>query len=254
MPDLSRPGINGRVALVTGGSRGIGAAVARALAEAGARVMLNGRDGAALTRVAEGIRASGGRVEIGIADLTDEMAVRRLRQDAEDALGSVELLIACAGGGAPDTPLADEAVAQWRATLEANLTATFLTLKTFLPPMYARRAGAVVTMSSSAGRQASGASAGYAAAKAGVQALTRQAAQEAAAHNVRINAIAPSAIVTDRLAAMPDKARLQIAENFPLKRLGEVGDVAAACLFLLSDASSWITGTTLDIAGGKVML
>ena len=108
-------------------------------------------------------------------------------------------------------------------------------------------------MSSTAGRQHSGASAAYAAAKAGLQSLMRQAAADAAAHGVRVNAVAPSAIVTERLAAQPAAVREEIARGFPLGRLGEVEDVTAAALFLLSDAAAWITGVTLDVAGGRVM-
>jgi 3-oxoacyl-[acyl-carrier protein] reductase len=120
--------------------------------------------------------------------------------------------------------------------------------------MCKRGRGAVVTMASTAGRQVSGASAPYAAAKAGLLSLTRQAALEVAGQGVRVNAIAPSAIITDRLAAQPSEIRKAIAQGFPLKRLGTVDDVTAATLFLLSDAAAWITGVTLDVAGGRVML
>ncbi|HEX7389040.1 MAG TPA: SDR family oxidoreductase [Acidiphilium sp.] len=104
------------------------------------------------------------------------------------------------------------------------------------------------------GRQISDTSASCAAAKAGLLALTRQAAMEAAPHGVRINAIAPSAIVTDRLAALPESVRAGMARNFPLRRLGEIADVTGAVLFLLGNRAGWITGATLDVAGGKVML
>ncbi len=162
--------------------------------------------------------------------------------------------MACAGGdGLPKSLLQEDAVS-WRRTLDANLTSAFLTLKTFLPSMCERGRGAVVTMASAAGRQLSGASAPYAAAKAGLLSLTRQAAFEVAGQGVRVNAVAPSAIVTDRLAAQPLEIRQAIAQGFPLKRLGTVDDVTAATLFLLSDAASWITGATLDVAGGRVMI
>jgi 3-oxoacyl-[acyl-carrier protein] reductase len=247
-------GLAGRVALVTGGSRGIGAAIAQALAAQGAKVMVCGRDEAALAQVAARIASSGGEAGIAVADVTEEAAIATLRRATEEALGPVELLVACAGGGGNPTPLMEEDTARWRRTLDLNLTSVFLTLKAFLPSMYARRRGAVVTMASSAGRHLSGASAGYAAAKAGLLSLTRQAALEAAGRGVRINAVAPSAIVTDRMAAQPHEMREKIAQGFPLQRLGTVDDVAAATLFLLSDAAAWITGVTLDVAGGRVML
>jgi 3-oxoacyl-[acyl-carrier protein] reductase len=254
MSDLNLPSFAGRAALVTGASRGIGAAIARALAAQQARVVLSGRDEAALQAVAADIRAGGGQVAHLAADATDEEAVARLREAAERAFGPVTLLVACAGGGGRGGPLAEEATAAWRATLEANLTSAFLTLKAFLPAMYEARRGAVVLMSSSAGRQLSGASAAYAAAKAGLQSLMRQAAAEAAPRGVRVNAVAPSSIVTERLAAQPAGVRQEIAKGFPLGRLGEVDDVTAATLFLLSEAASWITGVTLDVAGGRVMV
>jgi 3-oxoacyl-[acyl-carrier protein] reductase len=247
-------GLAGRTALVTGGSRGIGAGIARALAAQGANVMVCGRDRAALARVADEIRSNGGEAESAMADVTDPDAVEALRLAAEARFGAVELVVACAGGDGVPKPLHKENAASWRRTLDANLTSAFLTLKTFLPSMCDRRSGAVVTMASSAGRQLGGASAPYAAAKAGLLSLTRQAALEVAGHGVRINAVAPSAIITDRFAAQPAELRQAIAQGFPLKRLGTVDDVTAATLFLLSDAASWITGATIDVAGGRVMM
>jgi 3-oxoacyl-[acyl-carrier protein] reductase len=247
-------GLAGRTALVTGGSRGIGAGIARALAVQGANVMVCGRDRATLARVVDEIRANGGDAESAVAEVTDQDAVEALRLAAEARFGAVELVVACAGGDGAQKPLREEDAASWRRTLDANLTSAFLTLKTFLPSMCDRGSGAVVTMASSAGRQLSGASASYAAAKAGLLSLTRQAALEVAGQGVRVNAVAPSAIVTDRLASQPPELRQAIARGFPLKRLGTVDDVTAATLFLLSDAASWITGATLDVAGGRVMI
>jgi 3-oxoacyl-[acyl-carrier protein] reductase len=244
----------GRVSLVTGGSRGIGAGIAGALAAHGAKVMVCGRDHVALTQVVEEIRWNGGQAETALADLTDEDTVRTLRLTTEARFGAVELVVACAGGDGAPKPLREEDTASWRRTLDANLTSAFLTLKTFLPSMCERGHGAVVTMASTAGRQPGGASAPYAAAKAGLLSLTRHAALEVAGQGVRVNAVAPSAIVTDRLAAQPLELRRIIAQGFPLKRLGTLDDVTAATLFLLSDAASWITGATLDVAGGRVMM
>ena len=254
MFDTCLAGLPGRVALVTGGSRGIGAGISRALAAQGAKVMVCGRDHVALARLVEEIRSNGGQAEAVPADVTDENAVRALRLTAEATFGAIELMVACAGGDGAPRPLLQEDALSWRRTLDANLTSAFLTLKTFLPSMCECGRGAVVTMASAAGRQLSGASAPYAAAKAGLLSLTRQAALEVAGQGVRVNAVAPSAIVTDRLAAQPLEIRQAIAQGFPLKRLGTVDDVTAATLFLLSDAASWITGATLDVAGGRVMI
>jgi 3-oxoacyl-[acyl-carrier protein] reductase len=244
----------GSVAVVTGGSRGIGAGIAFALAECGAKVVVTGRDRAALDRVARSITEAGGTVLAVPAELTDEAAVLRLRTETERVFGVATLVAACAGGGGEPKPLLEDSVECWRATLETNLTSAFLTLRVFLPAMIEARKGAVVMMSSSAGRQLSGASASYAAAKAGLQSLMRQAAAEAAPNNVRVNAVAPSAIITDRLAAAPASVRDAIGQGFPLRRMGTVADVVEATLFLLSGRSRWITGTTLDVAGGRVML
>jgi 3-oxoacyl-[acyl-carrier protein] reductase len=243
-----------RIALVTGGSRGIGAGIAVALAAEGARVIVSGRDKARLDGVVAAIQRRGGSAMAIAAELTDDADVARLREQAERGFGPVTILVGGAGGGGEPKPLAEESAERWRRTVETNLTAQFLVLHTFLPPMLEKRSGSVVVLSSSAGRQLSGASAPYAAAKAGLLSLMRQAALEAAPHGVRVNAIAPSAIVTDRIAALPVEQRERIAAAFPLRRIGEIGDVVGATLFLLSDAAEWITGCTLDVAGGRVML
>ena len=251
---MAEPDFTGRVAVVTGGSRGIGAEIAAALARSGARVVVSGRDAGALARVVHAIQDQGGQALAVVADVTDEAALSELRAQAVAAFGPVCLLVANAGGGGVPEPLSRMSAEDWRATLETNLTSAFLTLKVFLPAMMEARRGAIVTMASTAGRQLSGASAAYAAAKAGLLSLTRQAAAEAGPSGVRVNAVAPSSIVTDRMAAQPEAVRQQIAQGFPLRRLGEVDDVANATLFLLGESAGWITGVTLDVAGGRVML
>ncbi|MFI4964712.1 MAG: SDR family NAD(P)-dependent oxidoreductase [Caulobacterales bacterium] len=251
---MSEPDFAGRVAVVTGGSRGIGAGIAMALARCGAQVVVNGRDADALARVVRAIEDGGGQALAAVANVTDGGALAELRAQAQEAFGPVSLLVANAGGGGRPEPLAQMSEERWREALETNLTSAFLTLKTFLPAMMEARSGAVVTISSVAGRQPSGASAAYAAAKAGLLSLTRQAAAEAAPSGVRVNAVAPSSIVTERMAAQPETVRQQIAQGFPLRRLGKVDDVAEAALFLLGEGAGWITGVTLDVAGGRVML
>ena len=171
-----------------------------------------------------------------------------------ERLGPVDLLIAFAGGNGRPVATASETVEHWREVVDGELTTTFLAVSTFLPDLMTR-SGAVVTMASSAARQASGASAAYAAAKAGVIGFSRHLAGELAEHGVRVNCLAPAAVENDRMRKfMTEEARQGLAGSFPLGRIGQPADVAAATLFLASDASSWITGITLDVAGGSYML
>jgi 3-oxoacyl-[acyl-carrier protein] reductase len=252
------PDLAGKVAVVTGGSRGIGAAACQLLAANDVSVAVHGRDRPAIDTVVAAIRAAGGQA-IGIeADCTDFAAVERMRQRVERELGPVAVLATFAGGPGPGTPaptvqLTEE---QWRAVVEGNLTATFLTIKSFLPGMLERRAGAIITISSSSGRLLErGAPTPYAAAKAGIQMLSRRVAAEAGEYGVRVNCIAPATILTERLGRlMPEAQQQQAAASFPLRRLGKPEDVALAVLFLAAEASSWLTGITLDVAGGRVML
>jgi 3-oxoacyl-[acyl-carrier protein] reductase len=252
----SYPDLAGKVAVVTGGSGGIGAATCRLLTANGARVAVNGRDPGRIRAVVEAIRTGGGEA-VGVeGDCTDPAAVQRLRQVVEERLGPAELLAAFVGAGrARPGPVGDIPEDDWRATVDGSLTATFLTLKSFLPGMVQRGRGAIVTMASSAARLAGlGAPAPYMAAKAGVVALTRQVASEAGPSGVRANCVAPHTILTEQIRqAAPQEWRDQMAAAIPLRRLGTPEDVALAALFLLSDSAGWLTGVTLDVAGGYVM-
>jgi 3-oxoacyl-[acyl-carrier protein] reductase len=248
------PHLAGQVAVVTGGSRGIGAATARAMAANGVAVVV-GRDEEALAGVAASIEGAGGRATWVAADCTATDAVDRLVSSTAERLGPVDIVAAFAGGNGLPVPTDQETADHWREVLDHDLTSTFLTVRAFLPQMVERRRGVIVTMSSAAGRQAAHSAAAYAAAKAGVIAFTRHVAGEFASRGVRANCIAPSAIENDRMRTwMTEEERLDLGRSFPLGRLGQPADVAAAALFLASDASSWITGATLDIAGGKIML
>jgi len=144
--------------------------------------------------------------------------------------------------------------AKWRKVVDDNLVATFLTIQTFAPAMVERRRGCIVTMASSAGRQAGLASSAYAAAKAGVVMLTGHLARELGPQRVRVNCVAPSAIATERLARLPEEKLREIAAGFPLGRIGTPEDVALTTLFLASEGAGWITGVTVDIAGGRVIV
>jgi 3-oxoacyl-[acyl-carrier protein] reductase len=181
--------------------------------------------------------------------------VARAAATIASELGAVDVLAAFAGGNGMPVPTAQETGAHWREVVESDLTSTFLCISAFLPGMIDRGQGAIVTMASAAARQAARSAAAYAAAKAGVIALTRHLAAEVGPDGIRVNCISPSSVENERLLTWTTaEVRQELAASFPLRRIGQSADVAAAALFLASDASSWITGVTLDIAGGKIML
>lgn len=243
----------GKVALVTGSSRGIGAGIARLFAAEGARVALHGRDRAALARVASEI---GGTAHAFTADLTRFQEIEAMREAIERELGAVDILIANAGGSHEGPRPLEEATEEgFRSSIENNLTSMFLTLKSFVPGMKQRRSGSIVTISSAAARRAHERSPlAYTAAKAGVEIMTQQLALQAGPFNVRANCIAPETILTERnQERIPEAQKPALADSHPLKRLGTPEDVARAALFLAADSANWITGIVLDVAGGAVM-
>lgn len=253
------PEFNGRTVLVTGGSRGIGAATAAAFAAEGAHVWVVGRDRQALDDTVAGIEKDGGTAFAAVADVTSLPALEAVR----DQVGPVDVLAAFAGGGiARPGPTAAMTEQEWHTVVDGNLTATFLTLKTFLPAMQERRSGSIITMASTAGRQPSnlpgpwphqwGAPVAYAAAKAGIIMLTQHVAVEVGRDNVRVNCVSPSTIRVERMAQIPLEVQEKIAATHPLARLGEPSDVATTSLFLASDGAAWLTGLTIDIAGGRI--
>lgn len=258
---LRLPGLAGRVAVVTGASAGIGQAIARGLAAQGVAVAVSGRRADVLEELAVAIRRDGGRACAVVADVTRPEEIQRLREEAERRLGSVDLVAAVAGGLGEPVPLLELPLERWRAVLELNLTSVFVTMQVFLPGMVQRGRGAMVTVSSTSGRAASigsgpgqRASAAYAAAKTALQSLTHQAAAEVAANGVRVNAVAPGAIRSGGLARAPEEILARVAAIHPLGRVGEADDVAAAATFLLSDAAAWVTGATIDVNGGRIMV
>ena len=249
--------LTGQVALVTGSSRGIGAAIAVEFARRGALVAVHGRDRAAVRDVSATVTANGGRA-IGVTgELSDFAQVEAIRGQVEAELGPVDVLVANAGGSlTPPVPLEEIPEDGWRATVDGNLLATFLTLKSFLPGMKQRRHGCVITIGSAAGRRAHPSSPiPYAAAKAGIALLTQQVAAQAGPFGIRVNCIAPETILTERnRMRIPAGQQATLADWHPLKRLGTPGDVAAAAAFLASAEAAWITGVVLDVAGGAVLV
>jgi 3-oxoacyl-[acyl-carrier protein] reductase len=250
------PDLAGKVAAVTGGSGEIGAETCRFFAANGMKVAVGGRNKDAIEAVVGDLRGASAEA-VGVpADCLDTAALEDFRDTAERELGPVDVLCAFAGFETGPAPLDQVSEEDWRAAIDGNLTATFLTLKTFLPGMIERQRGSVITMSSAAGRLPGWSSYGYATAKAGILMLTRRVAQDVGKFNVRVNALAPSAILTKRQERnIPEAVRNKVVEEqFPIARWGTPADCAQAALFLASNASSWITGETTDIAGGKIMV
>ncbi|WP_131738230.1 SDR family NAD(P)-dependent oxidoreductase [Actinomadura roseirufa] len=244
--------LDGRVAIVTGASRGIGATSAKALHEAGAAVVLAARDAGALDALAGEIAADGGRALAVPTDVTDPAAVEALVQRTLKEFGRLDAAINNAGGGAPPVPLADMDVADFDRTLDVNLRGVFLALKYEIPAMLESGGGAIVNMSSTAGLQAVGGLAGYVSAKFALVGLTRTAALDYAEAGVRVNALAPGPILTEQLERAGEQARQGAGRAMPMKRVGLPREVADAAVWLCSDASSFITGATLPIDGGKL--
>ena len=246
-----------KVALVTGSSRGIGAAAAKLLAREGAKVAIHGRDEPALARVAAELEWADNRLVRVVADVTKFAEIEAARRQIERELGPVELLVANAGESFTSPgPIEETSEEGWRASIDGNLTATFLTIKSFLPGMKERRAGNIVTLSSAAARRPHTRSPiAYSVAKAGIELMTQDVAAQAGPYGVRVNCIAPETILTERNEQrIPDEQRSALIEAHPIKRLGTPDDVARAVLFLASEESSWITGVILDVAGGAVMV
>jgi 3-oxoacyl-[acyl-carrier protein] reductase len=249
--------LSGRIALVTGSSRGIGAAIAEVFAGQGAVVAVHGRDAGAVAAVTARIESAGGQAMAAIADLTQHDQVDAMREAIERRHGPVEILVANAGGNPMRPgPLEEITEAGWRESVDANLTATFLTIRAFLPAMKKAGRGTIITMSSAAARRPTAQSPiGYGVAKAGIELLTKAVALQAGPAGVRVNCIAPETILTERNQRQipPDvQERLRLAH--PIQRLGVPDDVAQAAVFLASDQSGWISGATLDVAGGSVLV
>ena len=241
----------GRVAVVTGGSSGIGAEMACALAAAGARVVLVARDASRLESAAEGLRATGGEAAWVSADLASRAEVERAAGEAAAAFGSPDILVNCAGVNLRP-PLAELSTEDWDTTMAVNLTAPFLLGQRFGPQMAARGWGRIVNVTSQQAQRAFGNSGGYGASKGGLAALTRSQSEAWARSGVCCNSVCPGFVPTrlnahvardpERMAAMA--ARTMVGRN------GQPADFAGVAVFLASRASDYVTGQTLYVDGG----
>ena len=242
--------LNGKVAIITGASRGIGAASARILAASGAKVVLAARDAGAIATVAKDILSKGGQAVAVPTDVGDPVSVERLVQQTIDAYGRLDAAFNNAGDGHMPTALADIKVEDFERAIRVNLTGVFLSMKYEIPAMLRNGGGAIVNMSSTAGLTGVKGIAGYVAGKHGIIGLTKTAALDYAQLNIRVNAIAPGPILTDRLKQL--KNRDQVALAVPIQRIGEPGEVAYTVVWLCSDQASFITGATIPIDGGRM--
>jgi NAD(P)-dependent dehydrogenase (short-subunit alcohol dehydrogenase family) len=254
MPNAGQPGVlRGKVALVTGASRGIGAAIGRALAGSGAAVVLAARDERALAERVREIEEQGGQALAVPTDVGDERSVQRLVDRAVAVFARLDA--ACnnaAGGHLPPTLLAEIPVEDIDSEMRVTVRGVFLSMKYEIPAMLASGGGAIVNMASTAGLEAVGGLAGYVSSKHAVIGLTKTAALDYAARGVRVNAVAPGPILTDQLAAAGEQARRQAGMAMPMRRIGTPDEVAAAVVWLCSAASSFITGATIPLDGGKL--
>ena len=241
--------LSGKTALVTGGTRGIGLAIANTLYAAGAKVAVVGRDAARAREVASGL---GSRAVGAACDVAQEDQVISAVAAAEAALGAVDVLVNNAGL-TRDNILLRLNEQDWDAVLDANLKGAFHTTRAVIKGMMKRRAGRIINMSSIVGLTGNKGQANYAASKAGLIGFTKSVAKEYASRNILVNCIAPGFIETDMTASLPDAARATLLEQIALGRLGRPEDVAGAVLFLASDLAGYITGQVLVVDGGMVI-
>jgi 3-oxoacyl-[acyl-carrier protein] reductase len=237
-------------ALVTGGSRGIGAAIARKLAAAGHDLVISYRSEAALAaEVVAACQALGVRAAAVQADISREDDCVRLVREARQALGPISILVNNAGL-TRDGLLMRMSLAQFNTVIETNLTGAFLMCKLVLPDMIKARQGRIINLTSVSGLYGLAGQANYASSKAGIIGLTKSLAKEVGSRNITVNAIAPGFIATDMTRVLPDSAREAALKAISLGRLGTPEDVAAAVAFLASPNASYITGQVLEVSGG----
>ena len=239
----------GKVALVTGGSKGIGLAIAQALHKAGAKVAILGRDGGRADAAAKSL----GEHSVGVqADMAEQAQVDAAVEAAEKTLGPIDILVNNAGV-TKDGLLVRMSDADWDTVLNANLKGAFHGIKAVTRGMMKRRFGRIINITSVVGITGNAGQANYASSKAGLIGLTKATAKELASRNILVNAIAPGFIDTDMTRALTEPQRTALLGQIPLGRLGQGEDIAGAVLFLASDLAGYISGQVLVVDGGMVM-
>ncbi|HEY7728450.1 MAG TPA: 3-oxoacyl-[acyl-carrier-protein] reductase [Candidatus Eisenbacteria bacterium] len=244
--------LQGRVAVVTGGAKGIGGAVSRRLALEGATVVVAGRDVAALEGLAAELQAAGGKAMPVTADVARSAEVEALCARTLEAYGRADILVNNAGV-ARDGLVVRMSDADWDAVLGVNLTGAFLCIREFTRPMMKQRWGRIVNVSSVIGLIGNAGQANYAASKAGLLGLTKAVAKELASRHITVNAVAPGFIETAMTQSLGEKVRTGLLAQIPQGRFGTPEDVAATVAFFCSEDASYITGQVLTVDGGMVM-
>ncbi len=245
---MTEPPLSGQVALVTGASRGIGAAIADRLAADGATVIGTATSQARATRIGQRLSGGAGRV----LDVTDAAAVEALVKAIDAEFGAPAILVNNAAI-TRDTLMLRMQEADWQAVIDADLNGVFRLSKAVLKGMMKAKGGRIVNITSVIGLIGNAGQANYSAAKAGLLGLTRSLAREVGSRQITVNAIAPGFIETDMTRALDDNTRTRMRDAIPLQRLGSADDVAAAVAFLVSPAAAYITGETLSVNGGLHM-
>ena len=244
--------LTGKVALVTGASRGIGREIAMTLGKAGATVVGTATSEAGAADITEGLRAAGVKGFGALLNVTDSESLERLFTRISEELGPLAILVNNAGITRDQLSMRmkDE---DWDAVIATNLSAVFKLSKLAMKPMMKARTGRMINITSVVGTSGNAGQANYAAAKAGVAGMTKALARELGSRNITVNCVAPGFIQTDMTDALNETQVDQLKQQIPLGRLGQVGDIAAAVLYLASDQAGYVTGTTLHVNGGMWM-
>ncbi|OLB96686.1 MAG: 3-oxoacyl-[acyl-carrier-protein] reductase [Candidatus Rokubacteria bacterium 13_1_40CM_68_15] len=246
---MSDAPLAGRVAVVTGGSRGIGAAIAALLAEAGAAVVVSGRDADRLERTAKDLEATGASIATVIADVASREDCERLVDTAKQRFGRLDVLVNNAGI-TRDGLVVRMKDDDWDRVMETNLRGAFLMTRAAAKVMMRQKSGRIINIASVAGAMGNAGQANYSAAKAGLIGLTKSTARELAHWSILVNAVAPGLIETDMSAAIPEAAREALLAQVPLGRIGTAREVAEVVRFLAGEGAAYITGQVLHVNGG----